>query len=162
MQIPEPQKQHQWLHRLVGDWTFVNKCSMGPDQPAMESTGKESVRLLGKLWTIGEGVSEHPPGGDFRSIMTLGFDPVTNRFVGTFVASMMTHLWPYNGTLDATEKILTLDSEGPSFSGDGTMAKYQDMIEFISDDHRTLSSQILGPDGKWNLFMTAHYHRVSK
>jgi hypothetical protein len=54
----------------------------------------------------------------------------------------MTHLWPYNGTLDAAGKVLTLDSEGPSFSGDGTMAKYQDIIEFIGDDHRTLSSQI--------------------
>ena len=74
----------------------------------------------------------------------------------------MTHLWPYNGTLDPTEKILTLDSEGPSFTGDGTMAKFQDMIEFLDIDHRTLSSQYLGPDGQWVKFMTAHYYRVQK
>jgi hypothetical protein len=91
--------------------------------------------------------------------MTLGYDPQTERFVGTFIASMMTHLWPYNGALDATGKVLTLDSEGPSFAGDGTMAKYQDIIEFINDDHRTLSSQVLGPDGQWQPFMKAHYRR---
>jgi len=125
----------------------------------MEMTGKESVRSLGELWTIGEGESRSPDGGEFHSVMTLGFDPVTNRFVGTFIASMMTHLWPYNGTLDEAEKILTLDSDGPSFSGDGTIAKYQDIVEFITDDHRTLSSQCLATDGKWVLFMTAHYHR---
>ena len=38
------------------------------------------------------------------------------------------------------------------------MAKYQDIIEIVSDDHRTLSSQIL-TDGKWHRFMTAHYRR---
>jgi hypothetical protein len=92
--------------------------------------------------------------------MTLGYDPQSKKFVGSFIASVMTHLWPYNGTLDAANKVLTLDSEGPSFADDGTMAKYQDIIEFISPDHRTLSSQWLGPDGKWNPFMKAHYRRI--
>ena len=90
--------------------------------------------------------------------MTLGYDPVSKRFDGTFVASVMTHLWIYNGSLDADEKVLTLDTEGPSFTGEG-MTKYQDIIEFISDDHRTLSSQAIGPDGQWVKFMRAHYRR---
>lgn len=91
--------------------------------------------------------------------MTLGYDPKTQRFVGTFIASMMTHLWPYNGTLDADRKVLTLDSEGPSFTDDGSMAKYQDIIEFIDDNHRTLSSRFQLPDGTWKHFMTGHYYR---
>ena len=82
MQLPEPQKEHRWLHQLVGDWTYVNECSMGPDQPPMKTEGTESVCLLGELWTIGESVSKGPDGGEFRSIMTLGFDPVSNRFCG--------------------------------------------------------------------------------
>ena len=72
---------------------------------------------------------------------------------------MMTHLWPYNGSLDTDEKVLTLDSEGPNCTGDGTTAKYQDIIEFVSDDHRTLSSQFLGEDGPWTPLMKAHYRR---
>lgn len=159
MEIPVPQKEHQWLQRLVGEWTFEAECSMGPDQPPMKNTGKETVRSLGGLWTIGEGLGEMPGGGTCQSIMTLGYDPQTGRFVGTFIASVMTHLWTYNGALDAAEKVLTLDTEGPSFAGDGTMSKYQDIIEFVSDDHRTLSSQVLGPDGKWMPFMKAHYRR---
>lgn len=159
MEIPQPQKEHQWLQKLVGEWTFESECSMGPDQPPMKSTGKETVRSLGGLWTIGEGEGETPCGGICQSIMTLGFDPQSKRFVGTFVVGVMTHLWPYNGTLDAAEKVLTLDSEGPSFADDGTMSKYQDIIEFISDDHRTLSSRFLGPDGQWVPFMKGHYRR---
>ena len=161
MQQPEPHREHQWLQRLVGEWTFENESNMGPDQPLVKFTGTESVRSLGGLWTIGEGTGKMHGGGEFKSIMTLGFDPVTRRFVGTFVASMMTHLWPYIGKLDVEERVLTLDSEGPSCADDGTIAKYQDMIEFISNDHRTLSSQYVGPDGNWMLFMKANYFRVS-
>lgn len=159
MELPQPTKQHQWLHRLVGDWSFEGECNMGPDQPAIKNTGSETVRSLGGLWTIGEGVGAMPGGGECTSIMTLGYDPRTERFVGTFIASVMTHLWPYNGTLDAAGNKLTLDSEGPSFADDGTMAKYQDIIEFVNDDHRILSSQFMGPDGKWVPFMKAHYRR---
>lgn len=159
MQAPEPRKEHQWLQRLVGEWTFEADCQMGPDQPPVKTTGNETVRSLGGLWTIGDGEGEMPGGGAFQSVMTLGFDPQTGRFVGTFIVGVMTHLWPYNGTVDAEGRVLTLDSEGPSCTGDGTMSKYQDIIEFLSDDHRTLSSQFLGPDGQWVPFMKAHYRR---
>lgn len=158
---PEPQKEHEWLHKLVGDWTCEMECSMGPDQPPMKSTGTESVRSLGGLWTIGEGTGDAPDGTPVKSIMTLGYDPQKQKFVGTFVASMMTHLWSYEGTLDGSGKILTLDTEGPSFTGDGGMSRYQDIIEFVSDDHRTLKSRMPGEDGKWIQFMTAHYKRKS-
>jgi hypothetical protein len=91
--------------------------------------------------------------------MTLGYDAARKRYVGTFIGSMMSHLWLYDGSLDAAGKVLTLDSEGPSFSGDGKMAKYQDIIEIKGRDERTLSSQVLGDDGKWRHFMTATYRR---
>lgn len=138
------------------------QCSMGPDQPPVTQTGKEIVRSLGGLWTIGEGTGEIPGGNGAvaHSIMTLGYDPATQRFVGSFIASMMSHLWVYNGTLDATGRVLTLDTMGPGMTGAGPLVKYQDIIEFISDDHRTLSSQILTPEGTWQHFMTAHYRRV--
>ena len=156
----EPQKEHRWLDRLVGEWTFEGECSMGPDQPAMKNTGVEVVRSIGGLWTIGEGENEMPEGGMGKSvmIMSLGYDPKAGRFVGTFIASMMTHLWVYSGSLDGN--VLVLDAEGPSFTGEG-MGKYRDSIEFIDDDHRTLTSHVLGENGEWQLFMTAHYRRKS-
>ena len=154
----EPQKEHQWLQTLVGEWSFEGECMMGPDQPPMKNTGVCVTRSLGGLWTISEGSGEMPGGGMMNSIITLGYDPQKQRFVGTFVASMMTYLWLYEGTLDAAGKVLTLDAEGPSFSGDG-MAKYQDIVTVESKDHWILSSQMQGDDGQWTKFMTAHYRR---
>jgi Protein of unknown function (DUF1579) len=79
--------------------------------------------------------------------------------VGTFIRSMMTHLWVYDGELDRAGNKLTLDAEGPSFTEGGKPAKYRDAIEFKSDDHRVLTSHVLGDDGQWHGFMTAHYRR---
>ena len=63
------------------------------------------------------------------------------------------------GSLDASGKILTLDTEGPDFSGGTGMVAYQDIIEFVSPDHRTLTSRFRGDDGRWHQFMVAHYRR---
>lgn len=156
----EPLEEHRWLQQLVGKWTAEMQCYMGPDQPPMESKATESVRSLGDLWTVGEGAGDTPDGGAVTTIMTLGYDPAKKRFVGTFIASVMTHLWYYEGSLDTSRKVLTLDTEGPSFSGDGKLARYQDIIEIKSPDHRTLTSRMLGEDGEWREVVTAHYRRA--
>jgi hypothetical protein len=154
----EPHQEHRWLDKLVGEWTFEGECNMGPDQPPSKNRGVEVVRSLGGLWTIGESESEMPEGGTAKFVMTLGYDPVAKRFVGTFIASCMTHLWTYSGALDESGKVLALDAEGPASTAAGT-AKYRDSIEFIDEDHRVLTSHMLGDDGQWHVFMTAHYRR---
>ncbi len=156
----EPQKEHQWLQKLVGEWTFEGEATMEPGQPPAKFTGTESVRSLAGLWILAEGQGEMPGGGvATMTIMTLGYDLQKGRYVGTFIGSMMTNLWLYDGALDAAERVLTLDTEGPNMAAEGKMAKYKDVIEFKSDDHRVLTSYMLGDDGKWNGFMTANYRR---
>lgn len=71
---------------------------------------------------------------------------------------MMSYLWTYDGTLAGN--VLTLDAEGPSMKGDGSLAKYHDIITMLSDDERTLTSEALGDDGKYHQFMTVRYRRV--
>jgi hypothetical protein len=71
----------------------------------------------------------------------------------------LTHLWVYDGALDAAERVLTLDAEGPDMAAEGKIAKYRDVIEFKTNDHRVLTSHMRGADGTWHQFMTAHYRR---
>lgn len=160
MQTPEPQESHRWLQRLVGEWSWEMEAPAGPDQPPAKHEGTESVRPLGELWTLGEGSSTMPDGSPATTLMTLGYDPARQRFVGTFVGSMMTYLWIYEGSLDEAGEVLTLDAEGPDFSGGDKLVKYQDIIEWVSDDHRVLRSRMLGDDGEWQQIMEAHYRRV--
>jgi Protein of unknown function (DUF1579) len=158
MQV-DAQKEHHWLQKLVGEWTFETEAVMAPDKPPEKFKGSESVRSLGEIWVLCEGQGEMPGGGTAKTLMTLGYDPAKKRFVGTFIGSMMTHMWLYDGGLDAAGKVLTLDTVGPSFDTEGKMINYKDTIEFKSDDVRTLSSNMQGDDGKWTGFMTATYRR---
>lgn len=159
MKAAEPQKEHHWLQQLVGEWTYETEAMMGPDQPPMKSQGTESVRSLGGLWTLGEGQGQMPDGSSATTLMTLGYDPQKGRFVGTWIGSMMTNLWVYDGELDADGRTLSLYSEGPSMSGDGTMGKYRDAIEMVGDDERIMTAAWQGEDGSWNQFMTMRYRR---
>ena len=155
----EPQKEHQWLQRLVGEWTYEVDTSMDPGQPPEKFKGAESVRSLGGLWFLAEGQGEMPGGGVATTMMTLGYDPQKMRYVGTFIGSMMTYLWVYDGALDAAGRVLTLDADGPDMATEGKIAKYKDVIELKSDDERTLTAHMLGDDGTWRQFMTANYRR---
>ena len=159
MQAIEPQKEHLWLKQLLGEWTFDSECFMGPDQPPSKFTGTNSNRALGDVWILCEGQGEMPGGGCGKTIMSLGFDHVKKRFVGTFIGSMMTNLWIYDGELDAAQKVLSLNAVGPSFTDPTKMVDYIDAIEVKGPDHHVLTSQLKGDDGKWTCFMTAHYRR---
>ena len=140
--IAEHQKEHQWLQKFIGEWTYETEASMGADKPPEKATGTESVRSLGGLWILAEGQGEMPGCGMATTLLTLGYDPQKHHYIGTWVGSMMTHLWVYEGELDVIEKVLTLNTQGPAMSGEGKMAKYKDVIEFKSDDHRVLTSHV--------------------
>lgn len=155
----KPHKQHRWLEQLIGEWTFETEYVTEPGQPPSRFKGSERVRSLGGLWVVAEGQGEMPDGGTGTTIMTLGYDPQKQRYMGTFIGSMMAFLWVYDGALDTAEKVLTLDTEGPDFATKGKMAKYKDVIELRSHDYRMLTSQVLGDDGQWRQIMTTHYQR---
>lgn len=154
----QPQAEHVWLSRLVGEWVYESETSMGPDKPALKSTGTESVQTLGEIWTQLHSEGIMPSGKLGRSIMTLGYDPQAAAFVGTWIGDMMAYMWVYRGQLNPAKTVLTLESQGMNFEQTG-MTTYQDIIEVVSDDHRILNSRVLMSDGTWNHFITTHFRR---
>jgi hypothetical protein len=151
----DPVDQHRWLKKFVGEWTTESSC--GPDQVMR---GRESARMLGDLWMSAEATSEMPGGTSATMVLTLGYDVTKKRFVGTWIGSMMSNLWVYDGSLDAGGRVLTLSSEGPSWDDPNKLATYRDVHEFISDNERTLTGMVLGEDGQWTPMMTVKYTRV--
>lgn len=157
-QVPLP--QHGWLTRLLGEWRYQSECEGPPGQPPMRAGGVERVRMLGGFWVIGESEGECPAGGGLvRMVITMGADPATKRFRGTFVGSMMPWMFVYDGALDEPATTLTLETEGPAMIGEG-MARYRDSVEMQGDAARIVSSAVLRPDGSWHRFMTGRYERV--
>ncbi|WP_270934685.1 DUF1579 family protein [Falsiroseomonas oryzae] len=151
--------EHGWLHRMVGDWAYESECSMGPGQPPASASGVERVRALGGYWVVGESEGEMPGGGPARWTISLGFDPCAQRFRGTFIGSMMPHMFVYDGWLEPDGRTLVLESEGPAMDGQGT-ARYRDVVRLESDDARVVTSEVQGPEG-WTAFMTARFRRTA-
>ncbi|MGG5810849.1 DUF1579 family protein [Falsiroseomonas sp. CW058] len=154
-----PSPEHGWLHRMLGDWRQETECRMGPDAPPMQATATERVRSLGGYWVVGEGEGAMPGGGHARWTVTLGWDQGARTFRGSFVGSMMPHMFVYAGTLSPDGRTLTLDTEGPAMTGEGRAA-YRDEVTLLDEDHRTVTSSVQGPDGAWTTFMTARLTRI--
>ena len=69
-------------------------------------------------------------------------------------------LWVVCGAKGCLPGGARADTQGPSITAPDTLAHYRDIIEWLDDDHRVLTSQLLGRDGRWTPMMISHYHRT--
>lgn len=154
-----PTEQHAWLQQFVGNWTFTVEASAGEGAPPFVMHGTERVRSIGGLWIVGEGRAS-VGGQAMQSVLSLGYQPDTSSFVGTWLDTMQPHLWTYTGTLDPARGQLTLDTQGPSPDDPRRTSRYRDTIEFTDPDHRRLTSSVRDESGTWTTFMRAEYVRA--
>jgi hypothetical protein len=152
-QMPEPTEQHAWLDHFVGNWVTKSEGTLGPDQPPMQCSGTMASRKLGGFWVLNE-MKGDMGGAPMTGVQTIGYDESKKKYVGTWVDSMMPFMWQYEGSLDASGKILTLEADGPNFVSEGKLTKFQDIYEFKSADEIAMTSKMLGDDGKWITFMS--------
>jgi hypothetical protein len=156
--LPQASKEHKWLEQFVGEWESTAEASLGPGQPPLACTGKASGRMLGGFWLIYESEGEMM-GLTTKAIQTIGYDAEKKTYVGTWVDSMINHLWHYKGSVDESGKKLILEAEGPNFMAGGRLTKFRDAYAFKSPDHIEFTSAMLGDDGKWVQFMTGQIRR---
>jgi hypothetical protein len=158
LEAARPRKEHQWLQRLVGEWEYEMDAEE-PGKPPVKLRGSGTTRPVGELWIVSDGEGEMSVGDRAQTRTTLGYDPQKGRFVGTWLGSMMSYLWVYDGYLDADERVLTLESDGPSFTTPGETGKYRDIITIVNDDYHTMTGNFLGDDGEWHQMMEMHFRR---
>jgi hypothetical protein len=159
METQQPHENHHWLMQFLGDWSCVMECPGPPGQPPVILNGRERVRALGGLWIIGEMESEMPGGGISLSVVTLGYDEQAGRFTGTFISSVMSSLWLYDGELDAERRVLALYADGPDFAAPGQVARYRDEMQLTGADERSLRSYVQDAAGVWQPMLTARFTR---
>jgi hypothetical protein len=155
----KPQAEHGWLQNLVGNWRTESEMTM-PNGETASAKGTETVKLLGGLWSVGEGTGEMPDGSTMDYRNGLGYDVSFKEYRGFWLASMSSHLWKYTGELSADGKTMTLNCVGPNMEVDGETANYRDVIEIVDADHRTMTSFGETSPGQWQQFMKVNYTRV--
>jgi Protein of unknown function (DUF1579) len=152
---PTPQKEHEWLKQLAGEWVTKGEGVLAPGQPPIKCRGTESTKVLGDLWAVSE-LKGEVMGTAVTGLMTLGYDTKKKQFVGTWVCSMHDSICRYEGRLDGS--VLTLETEGPHPAA-GKAVKMRDVIEVKGKDHKVITSLVQGEEGKWVTFMTMHARR---
>lgn len=156
--MPAPVKEHEWLNQFVGNWNYETEIYMEPGKPPMKATGTEEVKSLGGFWIVSEGKGQMM-GKSFDSVLTLGFDPQSKKYVGTWVDSFSSYLWKYEGAVDSSGKTLTLETEGPCPMKPG-IVKFREITEWKGKDERVFTSSMQGDDGKWTTIVRVTSRRA--
>jgi hypothetical protein len=155
-EMPQPQPEHKFLERFVGDWNSKMEASGIPGQPPMECQGETKAKMMGPFWIVMAAKGEM--GGEpMESIMQLGYDAKKKKYVGTWSDSCTDHMWQYEGTVEG--ETLTLHTEGPNMTDPNKMAKYREVIQFLSPDHYEFSSSMENGEGGWTTFMMAEFKK---
>ena len=154
MEAAKALPEHRFLERLVGTWNVTSEDMSGHEQ------WTEVVRSLHGAWFVAEGSGQMPDGsGAATTVLTLRYAASKGRYIGTWIGSMMEHMWIYEGDVSPDGKVLDLYTRGPDCQGRGGEQDYRERIAFIDDDNRTFTSFAKQPDGSWQQLMEARYAR---
>jgi hypothetical protein len=157
-EMPAPQKEHQWLNQLVGEWDTEGEIHMAPDMEPIKSTGTDTSRMLGGFWLVSDVKGEFM-GMTMEAKLTIGYDTDKKKYVGSWVDSMNSYMWTYEGSVDESGKVLTLNTQGPCPQRGGQMANFKEVIEIKNKDEHTFTSSIQEEDGKWTKMVSVKYRR---
>jgi|GEM_PF-157897 len=155
-EMPKPTEQHEWLQKLVGEWTIETEIHMEPGKEPMKATGTETARMLGGFWVVGEGRGEME-GMSTKWILTFGYDPQKEEYVGRWIDSMSSAKWDYTGQVDESGKVLTLKTRG-FCPMEGKLCDFRTTVRFESDDRRVITDEKKTDDG-WVTAVVSTYTR---
>lgn len=154
MEAAKALEEHRFLEKLVGAWTVTS------DDVGNGQQWTEVVRSLHGTWFVAEGNGEMPDGsGPATTVLTLRYSAAKGKYIGTWIGSMMDHLWVYEGEVSPDGKVLSLYTRGPDCQGGGGEQDYREEIAFIDGDTRTFTSFAKQPDDTWQQLMQARYAR---
>jgi len=110
IKLATPGAPHKMLARLAGNWTTKTRAWMEPDKPPMEGTGTcEQKMLLGGRYLQQEYTGEMG-GSPFTGINLIGYDNHTKKYVSTWIDSMSTGIYFFEGTASPDDKTITQES----------------------------------------------------
>ena len=104
-----PGAPHKQLAGMAGSWTTRIKTWMGPDSPPMESKGSSEQKMVldGRFL---QQVFTSEMMGTYNGIGFTGYDNHAQKYVSTWIDSMSTVLFYFEGTASQDGKTITQKS----------------------------------------------------
>ncbi len=108
--VGTPGEPHKLLAGLEGTWTTRTKSWMEPGTPPVETTGTcEQKMLLGGRYLQQEYTGDMM-GEPFTGINIMGYDNHTKKYMSTWIDTMSTGIYYFEGTASADDKTITQES----------------------------------------------------
>ena len=140
--MPTPSEEHQVVMRDVGNWSIEGKMLMpGGFQ---EFKGEERVEAIGKFWTVSHYKSD--AFGGLVGSATMGFDPKTNEFVGTWVDSFQPSVTTMKGSFDEKTNTMTYDTTSVGMDGKPMAGKI--IVKYTDQNSHTFTMMHQDPTGQ--------------
>jgi len=157
-EFAKPQREHQILKQFEGDWDVTCRLTGKADKENLQSQGREVARVsYGGFWLLTEFKGEaHQKSFDGRG--TIGYDPVKQKYVLTWIDSLNPRMMTAEGSADKDGKILTFYGECVDPS-DKKQLQEKLVFEFKDADTRTLTFSKSGADKKEEKGMEILYTR---
>jgi hypothetical protein len=100
-------KPHKILAKLVGSWTTKTTAWMEPDKPPTEGTGACEQKMLFDGRYLQQVYTGDMMGTPFTGINLVGYDNHTEKYVSTWIDSMSTGIYFFEGAGSADGKTIT-------------------------------------------------------
>jgi hypothetical protein len=152
-----PGAPHKMLASMAGSWKTKTKSWMEPNKPPMESTGTcEQKMLLGGRFLQQEFTGEMM-GRTFTGIGVTGYDNHTKKYVSTWIDSMGTAIYFFEGTASADGKIITQENRYDD-PVNGPM-KWRSVTRIVDDNTQVFEMYGTDKKGKEEKMMEIIYTR---
>lgn len=141
-EMPSPTKEHKVLMQDVGEWEIEGKMLMPTGFEKFKA--EEKVTAIGGFWTVSH-YSADVLGG-LKGSSTLGYDPETKMYVGTWVDSFQPSPTKMKGKYDAKTKTMTFETMGVGMDGKPMPGKI--IIKYNDDNSHTFTMMQQDPTGQ--------------
>lgn len=151
-----PLPEHEVLKMDEGTWSaklqFYSKGTVSSEYNWIENN-----EMLGELWSVG---TLSGPLGDqqYKGFATLGYNPKTQKYVGTWVDSISPEILAMEGSYDFENKTLLLFYEVTKTSGE--VEKRKNVMIYQSPEQRDFTMYVWANE-QWIKHMTIDYRRIS-
>jgi hypothetical protein len=151
-----PGPEHAHLQKMVGKWKATNKMMMGEGAAPMVCEGTEDVMSICNGMFISTTYKSGAPM-PFEGHGVEGYDTHKKKYVGTWVDTMGSAVYSYEGTMDA-KGVMTYTMTGPDpATGQPTTST---MVCEMKDNNTRTMKMFMGTDTKAAPMMEITYTRM--
>ncbi|WP_243688081.1 DUF1579 domain-containing protein [Geotalea toluenoxydans] len=144
--LATPGAPHRLLSRMAGSWNARMKSWMEPDKPPTETTGACEQKMVLDGRFLQQEFSGDMMGSPFNGIGFMGYDNNTKKFVSTWMDTMGTGIYLFEGDMGADERSITQVSryddpiQGPM--------EWRSVTRIVDNDTLAMEMYSTGKSGK--------------